>query len=107
MNATVACPSESHRRSTIAHGRICVVCEPEEQWPASCPMCRDTVTAVGTTLLPHELDEGMPCPGSGERVEPPPVEHPRQPRVVARWTQPPPKTTTRHRTLALVPEGAA
>lgn len=76
-NALVPCPSDSCRRRNLSHGRICPVCEPTEEWPARCPICRDTVAAVGQAVLPHQVGGrgygfgAMECPGSGLPVAAP------------------------------------
>ncbi len=79
-NATVACPSDSHRRTALAHGRICLECEPDAEWTARCPLCLDSVPAKGRTVLPHKVEgrgrrmAGFACPGSDSVVEPPAVD---------------------------------
>lgn len=73
-NALLPCPSESHRRTALAHGRICPTCEPDVEWMARCPSCYRPVTAVGLTVQRHAVGgrgRSYTCPGSGMAVESP------------------------------------
>jgi hypothetical protein len=102
-NSKQPCPSDAHRRTALAHGRICPVCEPDAAWSVRCPLCLDTVTAVGLTIQPHQIDgrghafRGFACPGSGATVGPPQLAD----RPI--W-QPPAEQS---RTVTLLPGGAA
>lgn len=74
MNDSQPCPSASHRRTAMAHGRICPACEPDVEWMARCPSCYRQVTAVGLTVQPHPVGgrgRSSTCPGSGMAVESP------------------------------------
>lgn len=80
MNDSQPCPSASHRRTALAHGRICFVCEPDERWMARCPKCLLDVPAKGLFVLPHVTPgrwvnaAAQKCPGSGSRINQPAVE---------------------------------
>jgi hypothetical protein len=73
------CPSEARRRTHLAHGVICGVCQPDEERPVRCPLCLSTVTGRGVTVLPHLLGGrgyGAPateCPGTGMGLDLPAV----------------------------------
>ncbi len=73
-NALETCPSDAHRRTAWAHGKICLTCEPDAEWMARCPLCLDDVPAVGLMLTEHDIDGtelSFPCPASGDLVDPP------------------------------------
>lgn len=78
MNATLPCGTDTARRVHLAHGQVCPVCEPDEQWSARCPLCLDTVTAVGLTIQGHRVSghgrrmQPFDCPGAGAKVQAPP-----------------------------------
>lgn len=82
VNAVLPCGTESARRRHLAHGRICPACEPEVEWPVRCPLCLDTVTAVGLVIQPHRVSgrghrmPGYDCPGNGMSVKLPPWSTP-------------------------------
>jgi hypothetical protein len=76
-NAVEPCPSRSARVSHAAAGRICPVCEPLERWPVRCPLCLNTVDAVGLEIQPHRISgrgfgfSGFDCPGAYSAVPSP------------------------------------
>jgi hypothetical protein len=64
------CPSEARRRTHLAHGVICGVCQPDEERPVRCPLCLSTVTGRGVTVLPHLLwQPANPQPRCGRCME--------------------------------------
>jgi hypothetical protein len=73
-NDVLPCGTESALRRHQAHGRICPVCQPEEPWFARCPLCLNTVTAVGVVVQGHRVSgrgfgfAGFACPGEGVTV---------------------------------------
>lgn len=97
-NDTAPCPSESHRRNANAHGQVCVICEPDAEWLRRCPLCRDEVTVVGTTVQTHRTGghgqrvAEFYCPAAGMRVDPPalverPIWEPSMRKPQPRWRQ--------------------
>ncbi|GAA0550154.1 hypothetical protein GCM10010172_35320 [Paractinoplanes ferrugineus] len=77
MNASDPCPSDSHRRTALAHGRVCPICEPDAEWRACCPVCFRPVTAVGLVVQPHQTGgfgsgvKRQECRGAGSVVPAP------------------------------------
>jgi hypothetical protein len=75
-NAVQPCPSDGHRRTMLAHGRICPVCEPDEQWTDHCPVCSRPAPMVGLTVQPHRISYGrgpVQCHGAGRTVAVPTI----------------------------------
>ena len=70
-NDLLPCGTDARRRDHAAHGRICLVCEPDAEWSAVCPICRGRVRVVGGVIAEHPLDDLIACPGGGTRVQVP------------------------------------
>lgn len=98
VNDKEPCPSRARLITHRAHGSLCLTCEPDAEWLARCPLCRDEVTVVGTTVQPHSTGghgqrvARFDCPGAGMRVEPPqlverPIWEPSMRRPEPRWRQ--------------------
>lgn len=95
------CGTRSARKRHLAHGQLCLECDPDVERIVSCRRCKQRVTAVGEIVQPHSMVSGVPCAGSGRQVLfPKPVD-------VPVW--PVPSGLHRRRVVALasIPAGAA
>lgn len=101
-NSSQQCPSDGHRRSMLAHGRICPVCEPDEQWTGRCPVCSRSAPMIGTTVQQHRISYGrgpVSCDGAGRTVAVPTIA------VRPIWREGMPRLGVVRSSLRLVPSG--